>query len=230
MTKIKIAIAEDHEKARKAVIRLLHLENDIEVMFEAENGIDLLKQLEEKKPDVILMDIRMPVMDGIEAANQISRLYPDQKVIAYSQYDNEQNIIEMYIQGGKSFIGKNDEPEELFKAIRVVYKGGSYMTEEAAKIITRYLSLIYKKDDGLEVLKKLSRVQLTVLYYVAQGLSIKEIASKLSISPNTVNNHQYNIRKKANLNGRLSLKDYAIEIKSKLQRLVTEGHFVIVEK
>lgn len=124
MTKIKLAIADDSEKFRKAIIRLIHFEHDLEVILEAENGVDLITQLETGSPDVILMDIRMPVMDGIVATDKIKQLYPHLKIIAYSQYDQEENIIKMNIHGVKSFIGKEDEPEELLKAIRIVHDGG----------------------------------------------------------------------------------------------------------
>jgi two-component system response regulator DegU len=230
MTKIKIAIVDDHEKFRKAITRLLHIETDLEVIFEAENGIDLLRQLEKISPDIILMDIRMPLMNGIETTKEIVRLYPTQKIFAFSQYDNEQNIVEMFIQGTKSFIGKSNDPEELFNAIRIVYQGGHYMTEESIKIISQHLSLASKKDDGTKEVKKLTRTELTVLYHVAHGYSLKEIACKLFISLNTVNNHQYNIRKKLKLSGRMSLKAYGIEIKDILISLAKQGHFVIVEE
>lgn len=109
MTKIKLALAEDHKEFRKAIKRLIHLEGDLEVILEAENGLHLLDQLKAKTPNIILMDIRMPKMNGIEATVRIKEEYPEIKIIAFSQYDQEENIIEMNIHGVKSFIGKEDD-------------------------------------------------------------------------------------------------------------------------
>lgn len=140
MTKINLAIADDCEQFRKAIIRLIHLENDLEVSFEAENGLHLLEELKNKTPDVILMDISMPVMNGIEATDKIKELYPDLKIIAYSQYDIEANISQMYIHGVESFIGKEDDPQELFKAIRIVHirNGICSFKESRALLLVKY--------------------------------------------------------------------------------------------
>lgn len=222
MPKIKLALAEDHKEFRKAIKRLIHLENDLEVILEADNGLHLLDQLKTKTPDIILMDIRMPKMDGIEATDRIKEQYPHIKIIAFSQYDQEENIIEMNIHGVKSFIGKDDEPEELLKAIRTVSDGGTYMTDKAASIVQSRLSSISRQgksvneDINASDLQKLSSIELVILRHTACHKSVKEIAEELFLSPNTVNNHQANLRKKLNLFGRSTLLKYALEVKSKL--------------
>ena len=140
MSKIKLAIVDDHSEFRAAIKRLINTEPDLVVIIEAKNGVDFLCKLETSIPDVTLMDIRMPKMDGIEAVIQVKKRFPNLKVIAHSQYDYEQNIIDMNIHGVKSFIGKGDDPEELFRAIRTVHAGGVYMTSKAATIIQRRLT------------------------------------------------------------------------------------------
>ncbi len=222
MSTIKLAIAEDYEPFRQAIVHLLNQENDFEVILQADNGKELIEKLETIKPDVVLMDIRMPVMDGIEATEKIKTAYPQTNVIAFSQYDDEGNIIEMNIHGVKSFIGKNDDPEELFNAIRIVYKGGVYMTERAARIVQNHLRNVamHAEDEvalpDIQLLMKLSTLELKILWHVSCHKSMKEIATFFSVSPNTINNREAGLRKKLNLNGKGKLLEYALSIKRHL--------------
>lgn len=215
MTKIKLAIADDHEKFRKEIIRIIHLENDLEVILEAANGTDLLEQLKIKTPDVILMDIRMPFMDGIEATEKINELYPHLKIIAYSQYDQEENIIKMNIHGVKSFIGKEDEPEELFKAIRIVHDGGLYMTDNAALIIRHYLagiSLTGAEDFvGSEFENNLSEIELLILKSICRGLSSTDISKIIHKSHRTVEKYRNDLYQKFKVNNKKELIEKAMK-------------------
>jgi len=205
MTKIKLAIVDDSEKFRKAIIRLIHLENDIGVILEAENGVDLIEQLDTKTPDVILMDIRMPIMDGIEATAKIKELFPQLKIIAYTQYDIEENIIKMNINGIKSFIGKEDDPEELLKAIRVVDDGGVYMTEKAAIIIQTHLSNGYKKVDECQYESPIQDEDFKFLKMILDGLTSKEIGEKLNRSHRTVEDMRDKLYEKYNVSNKQQL-------------------------
>ncbi|MFM7431671.1 MAG: response regulator transcription factor, partial [Flammeovirgaceae bacterium] len=140
MQKIKLAVVDDSQIFRTTIIHVLKLQNDFEIVIQAVNGIDLMSQLKEIIPHIILMDIHMPRMDGIEATTKVQQLYPEIKIIALSQYDHELNIVEMYVQGVRSFIGKDSGLDELYKAIRVVSDGGAYMTDLSFGIIQKYLS------------------------------------------------------------------------------------------
>lgn len=192
MTKIKLAIAEDNKKARKAIIKFIRLEKDLEVVLEAENGLQLLELLKTTVPDIILMDIRMPVMNGVEATDRIKELYPNLKVIAYSQYDLEENIIEMYVHGVKSFIGKEDEPDELFKAIRIVYDSGIYMTDKAASIVQHYLT----KQAPISAPKILSDFDQFLIKGICNGLSSTELGRLLNRSPRTIEEYRTKLYQK----------------------------------
>ncbi len=225
--KIKLAIADDSEKVRNAITRLIHLESDFEIVLQASNGLKLLELLKKVTPDIILMDIRMPKMDGFEASEKIRELYPTIKIIAFSQYDFETNIIDMNIRGVKSFVGKEDPPEELFKAIRIVKDGGIYMTNNASNILQQYLCKISKQSENeIQIsasdLNKFSKIELNILSQIACHRSIKEIAENLFLSPNTINNHQAHLRKKLNLNGRGTLLQYALSIKQQIFSLTKE--------
>lgn len=215
MTKIKLAIAEDCEKFRKAIIRFINKENDLEVILEAENGIHLLEQLKTKTPDVILMDIRMPVMDGIEATDKINEFYPHLKIIAYSQYDQEENIIKMNIHGVKSFIGKEDEPEELFKAIRIVHDGGVYMTDKAALIVQHYLSEISSTNAedfiSSEFENNLSETELLVLKSICKGLSSTDISKIIHKSHRTVEKYRNDLYQKFKVSNKKELIEKAMK-------------------
>lgn len=190
--KIKIAIADDHPKFRMAVCQLLHTYDDFRVVLQAINGKDLLQQLKTKTPDIILMDIRMPEMNGVEATDQVKELYPQIKIIALSQYDFESNIVEMYAHGVKSFIGKDDDSEELVKAIRIVHSGGAYMTNHSAEIIQRKLAYL----QPLEKLSNLTEFEEYLLKAICKGQSSSEIGKCLCRSPRTIEEHRTKLYKK----------------------------------
>jgi DNA-binding NarL/FixJ family response regulator len=219
MKKIKLAIADDHLELHQAVTLLLNTQADFEIVLHAENGLDLLEKLEIFKPDIVLMDIKMPKMNGIEATDKVLEQYPEIKIIAFSLYDNEANIVDMYLHGVKSFIGKEDPNQELFKAIRIVYDGGAYMTELSISIVQKHLTDISKNHNSQfdnHLVMQLSDAELKVLWHTCQHKSIKEIAEALFVSHHTVNNHHYNIRHKLNIQGRSSLLRYALSIKERL--------------
>ena len=203
MNKIKIAIADDNKQFRRAIKVLFKTERDLDIILEADHGIHLLEQLKSEQPDIILMDIRMPRMNGIEASKKVKELYPKIKIITFSQYDYESNIVEMFIIGVKSFIGKDDSPDELFKAIRTVYTSGSYMTDLATEIIQRRLAYKAKESNNIHLLGSAEEKELIKM--VMEGLSSGEIATKINKSPRTVEKmrerlyHKFNVSYKEQL-------------------------------
>jgi two-component system response regulator NreC len=153
--------------------------------------------------DIILMDIRMPKMDGFEASEKVRELYPTVKIIAYSQYDLEANIIEMNIRGVKSFVGKEDEPEELFKAIRIVSSGGVYMTNRSAKIVQQYLANISKFLNYVPT--TLNEHDKTLLKMIVEGLTSKQIGEKIAKSHRTVDDMRNQLYLKFNVKSKEQL-------------------------
>jgi len=151
------------------------------------------------------MDIRMPLMNGIEASLILSQLYPSIKIIAFSQYDQEENIIEMNIHGIKSFIGKEDNPDELFKAIRIVYSGGVYMTDRAAKIVQNYLSRIGGVQNSKVNLPEITDSERKLIKDIVNGLSSSEIGRSIGKSHRTVEDMREKVYRKFNVNSKEQL-------------------------
>jgi DNA-binding NarL/FixJ family response regulator len=215
--KIRLAIADDSVSLQNALVSAFDREPEIEIVLLADNGKDLLAKLKVVKhlPDVILMDIRMPGMNGIVATDNVLQKYPSCKVIAFSLYDNDTNLIEMYMHGAKGFVSKGKEFSEVIKAIKMVYEGMSYVTADALNVIQEYLSRIKLTNNqtvtlNIEIANQLSPFELKILYHTAEFKSLKQISDTLNRSPATINNRQAGIRKKLGLKGTKSLLQFAV--------------------
>lgn len=192
MGKIKVAIAEDHEKFRKGFLRLMETESDLDFIIIAANGEDLLKQLDAKTPDVILMDINMPVMDGVVASREVLKKFPGMKIIAFTTFEDEALIIEMSKMGLKSFVGKN-QADEIPKAIRTVHDGGVFYPDKIASIITRYL---VRTTNIPKLPFELSEQDRILIQSIALGQSSSEIAKIIERSPRTVEKYRNDLYEK----------------------------------
>lgn len=192
MAKIKLAIAGDNQEFRKGIIKLIHLENDFAVTLEAENGLQLLEQLKIETADIILMHIEMPVMDGIEATIRIKALYPDVKIIAFSQNDWEDKIIKMCIHGVMSIVSKEDGIEELIKAIPIVNDGGVYMTDRAAGIIQKFIC----SKTFISAPPYLNEFEQFLLSAICKGQSSTQIGRLTNKSYRTIEEHREKLYKK----------------------------------
>jgi len=197
MPKIKIAIADDEFPIRRSISVLISEEKDMEIVIEAENGTYLIEQLTTIKPDIILMDIEMPEMNGVKATEKINELYPDIKIIILSLYDREEYIIDMNIRGAKSYLskellfryeGKEQGRQEFLTAIRAVHNGGVYMTAKAAKIVQQNLSIESPCPD-------LTDEQIELLKGICDGQTSKQIGDTICKSPRTVEKHRLKIYK-----------------------------------
>ncbi len=191
--KIKVAIAEDNLKFRKAFLRLMRSEDDLEFIIEAENGADLLLQLESRSPDIILLDIRIPVMDGFEAGRIIQIKYAGLKIVAFTQFDLEENIIEMNRIGVKSFIGK-DQIDQVARILKVIHQGGVYFPDQVAKILSGYLTRIPSLFIKCPI--KLSEIEMTLLQCMCKGLSSPEIGEIIYKSSRTVEKYRTDLYRK----------------------------------
>jgi two-component system NarL family response regulator len=203
--KIRILVVDDHTLVREGFVRLLQMVPDFEVVGQAARAEEAINCLEKAETDIILMDIRLPGISGIELTRTIREKFGNVEIIILSMYDEEEYVLEA-IQGGASgYVLKDISPEELIRTIRVVHSGGSLINPSLARKVLKNLSGETRKpaasDKDRENLE-LSDRELQVLQLVANGNSNKEVAEILVISDKTVKAHLRNIFRKLNVNDR----------------------------
>jgi DNA-binding NarL/FixJ family response regulator len=204
---IKIIITDDHQLVIDGLKALLKESKDVKILADARNGQDLIKHLRLIRPDVILMDIDMPVVNGIEATKRIKGLYPDIKIIALTMHGEKGMIKTMMQAGADGYLLKSCDEDELCMAIKKVHSGQKYFSSEVAD------NLLSNNLEGQEASSR--KVPLTareedILKLVSQGLSNKEIGEKLFISHRTVDTHRTNLMNKLDIHNVAGLIRYAI--------------------
>jgi len=196
---IKILIADDHPVVREGLIAMLSREVDFKVVGEAKDGAEAVNKAKELSPDVVLMDLRMPEMDGVEAMRQIRSAMPDIKFIILTTYSDDDYIFSGIEAGARAYLLKDAPREDLFKAIRSVYRGESLIQPVvASKLLDRFSQLSRRAPSGEE----LSERELEVLCLMAKGAANKEISAELNIAQSTVKTHITNIFQKLGVNDR----------------------------
>jgi DNA-binding NarL/FixJ family response regulator len=196
---IKILIADDHPVVREGLIAMLSREVDFKVVGEAKDGLEALNKTKELSPDVVLMDLRMPEMDGVEAMRQIRSAMPDVKFIILTTYSDDDYIFSGIEAGARAYLLKDAPREDLFKAIRSVYRGESLIQPVvASKLLDRFSQLSRRAPASEE----LSERELEVLCLMAKGAANKEISAELNIAQSTVKTHITNIFQKLGVNDR----------------------------
>ena len=218
---IKILIADDHELFRKGIISLLLGEADIEIIGEANNGKDLIYKYLKLKPDLVISDISMPELSGLEAVSTIYESHPDLKVIFLSMYAGEDYIYHCLQAGGLGLINKDIPKEELLKAIHTVIKGDKYFgkdytDENIQEIVSNYA----KQLDTKEFIpnQELTDKEVEILLLIAEGLSSNDMADKLFITKRTVDTHRTHIMQKLGLNSTPQLFKYATNYSEWIKR------------
>ncbi len=207
---IRLLLADDHAVVRSGLRLLLEAQPDLVIVGEAENGEEAIRRTAELQPDVVLMDIEMPGMNGIEAARRIKVQSPGTSVLALTMYEDDQYFFEMLRAGASGYVPKRAAPDELASAIRAVSRGEVFIHPSlAGRLVQDYLQ---RRD--VEVQEQaagdLTPREQEVLTLIAQGLSNNEIADQLVISAKTVDRHRENIMRKLNLHNRVDLVKYAL--------------------
>lgn len=222
---IKILIADDQRLMREGLKTILELEQDFWVTGLAENGQSALAKIEEEKPDVVLMDIRMPVMNGVECTAEVKKRYPDVKVLILTTFDDDEYIIDALKNGAEGYLLKDLPSEKLVGAIRDVYQGNSIMQPEiAAKLISHITGNKPVHDSAAELKNRsvdsrhgiaddLTEREVEVLKLVAKGFSNKEISKTLYISEGTVKNYISSLYDKLGIGERSKLILFALDNK-----------------
>lgn len=187
---IRILIADDHQMFIDGLRSLLEGSEDITVVGEASNGQQVVNLCDSQAVDIVIMDINMPEMDGVQATRELSKKHPGIKILGLSMYNDKEYISDILKAGALGYILKNTGKETLINAIQSIHKGGNYLGEEVSKTL---LSSFIKKPGAGQVVEKLSDREKEVLEYIATGLTTHEIADQLFISKNTVETHRKNL-------------------------------------
>lgn len=213
MEKIKLFLVDDHKMIREGLKTFLAEQEDFEIVAEAENGIDCLSQLEAIKPNVVLTDLNMPKMDGLELTKNIKEKYPDIKVIALTMMGESQHIKQMLSDGAMGYLLKDCSEEELIKAIKNVYNNGTYYSPEVTNIILNNIRKIKPIVSKVVTDMPLTDREKEVLYLILKEKSNKEIADDLFVSVRTVDAHKRNLLDKTGSKNVAGLVLYAIDRK-----------------
>lgn len=208
MSKIRILIADDHSMVREGLKQLVELEDDIIVVAQAGNGSETIEKIIEYKPDVVLLDINMPEMNGLEVLSYLSENEIDANVLVLTIHNEVEYLYKAVEIGVKGYVLKDSESDVLIRAIRSIHEGESYIQPNMA-------SLLFKKmnsdDNSSASNSKLTKREIEVLKLITEGMLNKEIAHKLCISEKTVKNHVSNIFKKIEVSDRTQAAVFAIK-------------------
>lgn len=222
---IRILIADDHSVVRKGVRMLLEDETDIQIIGEAADGDEAIDMLADVQPDVLLLDITMPRMSGIDALKVISQQYPKVRTLMFSMHNNPDYILKAVQNGAAGYLLKDTGLEEILRAVRSVVKGDLYYPPNASSVIIRHLvipnnarqteEITYKPKPSSSIWNKITSREAQILTCLIDGMSSQTIADRLGISPNTVANQRASIMRKVGVKNTVDLIRIALQEKSK---------------
>jgi DNA-binding NarL/FixJ family response regulator len=216
MRKIKVLIADDHALVRDGIRALLALVSNVEVVGEAANGKEAVEKVRELAPDVVLMDLAMPILGGLEATRRIRREFPGTKVLALTQYEDSDSVIPVIEAGACGFVTKVAAFSELALAIQAAYRGDSFLSPTAAAALVEEYQ---QKANGKRLRDPYDRLtdrEKEVLKLIVEGYTAREIGDRLVISPKTVESYKASLMNKLNIHNKTDLIKYALR-----KRLIT---------
>ncbi|MBI5934206.1 MAG: response regulator transcription factor [Chloroflexi bacterium] len=209
MTKIRVLLADDHAVLRAGIRALLDMQPDIEVIGEAGDGRQAVERVRELEPDIILMDIGMPGLDGLAATRQIKENHPRTRILILTQHENKEYVLPALKIGASGYVLKRAEGDELLTAIRAVHAGGTFLDPAVAGVLADNA----RREPGspADPFDTLTEREREVLILLARGKTYQQIAETLYISPKTVDFHRTNLMRKLNLDNRSELTRYALQ-------------------
>ena len=207
---MRLLLVDDHAVVRSGLRMLLNAEPDVEIMGEASTAAEAMQMASMTKPDVILMDIGLPDLSGIDATREIKKRFPEIAIVALTIHEDEEYFFKMLEAGASGYVPKRAAPEELLIAVRAAAAGQVYLYPSLAKLLVKdYLSQDHPAEEKANI-DGLTDREHEVLTYLAEGANNEKIAAELTISPKTVERHRENIMRKLNLHSRAELVRYAI--------------------
>jgi len=209
LDKIKVLIADDHDILRDGIRSLLSIDPEIEVVGEASDGIQVLEKVGQTLPDVLLLDLSMPKMSGLDVVRKSLKDFPRTRILILTQYNNREYVMKAIELGACGFLTKNTASSELIHAIQACYKGESYLSPIAATaFVKEWRSISHPASKDPKDL--LSNREKEVLNMVVEGYTVKSIAKMLCVSPKTVDGHKIRLMKKLNIHKKTELIKFAI--------------------
>ena len=211
MSKIKIAIADDYKNFREGLKVGLSADDSLEVMLEADNGEELLKGLENNSPDVIIMDLKMPIMDGMEATKEVRKKYPSIKVLVVSMYEDDKFIIHLMENGANGYLLKNAEPDEIRRSIYSVHENGYYFNDLVNKALLKKLVLKNNLKPSFNQNIDLTEREQEVLKMICEEKTAAEIAKEIFLSPRSVEGIRQRLIEKIGVRNTAGLVMFAVK-------------------
>lgn len=205
---IKIFIVDDHEIFRNGLKMVLGKLKYLNIIGEAGNGKEFLEKLESDLPDIVLMDIQMPVMNGIKATKQALKKHPDLKIVALTMFNDDEYIQSMIDAGVKGFLIKNIQKDILHQALQAIHNGGNYYSQELMEFFTKKIT---REDKTKKEVIDLTKRENEILQLMTEGLNNKEIADKLFVSERTIIGHKTNLMSKTGCKNTVGLLAFAIK-------------------
>lgn len=211
MSKIKIAIADDYKIFREGLKVGLSADDGLHVLLEADNGEDLLKALETEQPDVIIMDLKMPIMDGMEATKVVRKKYPSIKVLVVSMYEDDKFIIHLMENGANGYLLKNAEPDEIRRSIYAVYENGYYFNDLVNKALLKKLVLKNNFKPSFNQNIDLTEREQEVLKLICEEKTAAEIGKEIFLSPRSVEGIRQRLIEKIGVRNTAGLVMFAVK-------------------
>ncbi len=210
MSTIRLLLVDDHQIVRAGLRMLFSAEPEVEIVGEASSGEEAVVMAEALQPDVVLMDVAMPGIGGVEATRRIKAAQPQVAVLALTMHEDEEYFFEMLGAGASGYVPKRAAPDDLMSAIRIVRQGDVYIYPSLARLLVK--DFLHRSEASApETREELTAREQEVLTFIAEGYSNREIADVLVISVKTVDRHRENIMRKLQLHNRVELVKYAIE-------------------
>lgn len=206
---IKVVLADDHRIVREGLRMLIEAESDLKVVGEAEDGIDALHHVELLRPDVLVLDLTMPGLNGLEVTRQVSKRFPNTRVVILSMHTDESFVLEALKYGAAAYVLKISSTNDLIEAIYKVLEGATYLSPRLSQHAVAFYKQ-HSKETEVDLHETLTKREREILQSVAEGLNSAEIAVRFSLSSRTVEMHRANLMHKLNLRSQSDLVRYAI--------------------